>query len=270
MKKIFLVIVAGLIISAATPTMAQHHRHTPNASMKMSTQTDKDGNTKNTTAIVAFSDTTDTEAADSLDEDSLSDADTYGWSTSDDLDSIGKMLNNTLLPIAIVFIMFCLAPVLIIGLIIYFIIKTRKQKIQLAELAIKNGQPIPQDIVKSNKDIVKSNKVPNDQELWAKGIKKIFIGLGIFVLAVFIHSGALKGIGFLVLFYGAGQAVIAWTTKNKILDSSQETTEGPTASTDTAPLGTQDGKNTDNKPESGSALNNERSFGNDAEKEDKI
>ena len=76
----------------------------------------------------------------------------------------GYIMEKAFLPIAVVFIMFCLAPVLIIALIIYFIIKSRKQKIQLAELALKNGQPIPQDIAKS--------KQPNDQGLWEKGVKK--------------------------------------------------------------------------------------------------
>ena len=77
---------------------------------------------------------------------------------------LGYIMEKAFLPIAVVFIMFCLAPVLIIALIIYFIIKSRKQKIQLAELALKNGQPIPQDIAKS--------KQPNDQGLWEKGVKK--------------------------------------------------------------------------------------------------
>ena len=212
MKKILVAIMAGLIISVAMPTMAQRHRHTPLASVKVDSQTDKDGNTKRSAAIVAFSDTTDTEAADSLDEDSLSDAGTYGWDKPYDLDKIGNIMQDAFLPIALVFIMFFLTPVMIIGLIIYFIIKSRKQKIQLAELALKNGQPIPQDMVKNN-------KVPNDQDLWAKGIKKIFIGIGIVVMAIFISSGLLKGIGFLVAFYGAGQAVIAWTTKKNIAPS---------------------------------------------------
>lgn len=217
MKKILVAIMAGLILSAAIPTMAQRHRHTPLASVKVNTQTDKDGNTKNTTAIVAFSDTADVDTADA---DSAFADDDY---MDDYVDPIESITKNAIMPIAIVFIMFCLAPVLIIGLIIYFIIKSRNQKIRLAELALKNGQPIPQNIAK------KINQ-PSDQELWRKGVTKIFIGIGIVMFSIFVHSGMCTGIGFIVAFYGAGQAVIAWTTKKGIGAPSNEATEAPSNS----------------------------------------
>ena len=210
MKKILVAIMAGLVISAAMPTMAQRHRHTPMATVKVDSKNDKDGNTKNSTAIVAFSDTADVDTADMADEDSLFDAGTNGWDKPTNMEALSDIMESAFLPIAIVFIMFCLAPVLIIGLIIYFIIKSRKQKIQLAELALKNGQPIPQDITKSNKQ-------PNDQGLWEKGVKKMFLGIGIVVFSIFIHSRMCTGIGFIIAFYGAGQAVIAWTTKKGIV-----------------------------------------------------
>lgn len=208
MKKILVAIMAGLVISAAMPTMAQRHRHTPMATVKVDSKADKDGNTKSSTTIVAFSDTADVDTADMADEDSLFDAGTYGWDKPYNLEALSDIMENAFLPIAIVFIMFCLAPVLIIALIIYFIIKSRKQKIQLAELALKNGQPIPQDIAKS--------KQPNDQGLWEKGVKKMFLGIGFVVFSIFIHSRTCTGTGFIIAFYGAGQAIIAWTTKKGI------------------------------------------------------
>ena len=218
MKKILVAIMAGLVISAAMPTMAQRHRHTPMATVKVDSKTDKDGNTKSSTAIVAFSDTADVDTADMADEDSLFDAGTNGWDKPTNMEALSDIMESAFLPIAIVFIMFCLAPVLIIGLIIYFIIKSRKQKIQLAELALKNGQPIPQDITKNNKQ-------PNDQGLWEKGVKKMFLGIGIVVFSIFIHSRMCTGIGFIIAFYGAGQAVIAWTTKKGIVAPSNSTKE---------------------------------------------
>lgn len=218
MKKILVAIMAGLVISAAMPTMAQRHRHTPMATVKVDSKTDKDGNTKSSTAIVAFSDTADVDTADMADEDSLFDAGTNGWDKPTNMEALSDIMESAFLPIAIVFIMFCLAPVLIIGLIIYFIIKSRKQKIQLAELALKNGQPIPQDITKNNKQ-------PNDQGLWEKGVKKMFLGIGIVVFSIFIHSRMCTGIGFIIAFYGAGQAVIAWTTKKGIVAPSNSPKE---------------------------------------------
>ena len=205
MKKILIAIIAGFFISASMPTIAQHHRHTPVASMKINSHTDNDGNTKNTTAIVAFSDTADMDTAD-IDTNGVYDDD---WAKhKNNFDALSDIMEKAFMPISITFIMFFLAPVMIIGLIIYYIIKSRKQKIQLAELALKNGQPIPQDIV--------NNKLPNNQELWAKGIKKIFLGIGIVIFSIFVHSKMCTGIGFIIAFYGAGQAVIAWTTKKNI------------------------------------------------------
>ena len=223
MKKILVAIMAGLVISAAMPTMAQRHRHTPMATVKVDSKNDKDGNTKNSTAIVAFSDTADVDTADMADEDSLFDAGTNGWDKPTNMEALSDIMESAFLPIAIVFIMFCLAPVLIVGLIIYFIIKSRKQKIQLAELALKNGQPIPQDITRSNKQ-------PNDQGLWEKGVKKMFLGIGIVVFSIFIHSRMCTGIGFIIAFYGAGQAVIAWTTKKEIAPSNSTKEEAPSNS----------------------------------------
>lgn len=209
MKKILAALMAGMILTGSLPATAQHHRHTPLASVKATQQTDKDGNTKASAAIVAYSDTTSVDSADVDTVGFNDDAATQGWDEPYDIDGLAKLMGNAFVPIALVFIMFFLAPVMIIALIIYFIIKSRKQKIQLAELALKNGQPIPQEVAQSKPQ-------PNDQALWEKGVKRMFIGIGIVIFAIFIHSSLFKGIGFLVTFYGAGLAVVAWTTKKKI------------------------------------------------------
>ncbi len=208
MKKILAALMAGMILTGTLPATAQHHRHTPLASVKATQQTDENGNTKASAAIVAYSDTA---SVDSADVDTVgfdADAGTQGWDEPYDIDGLAKLMGNAFVPIAIIFIMFFLAPVMIIALIIYFVIKSRKQKIQLAELALKNGQPIPQEVAQTKPQ-------PNDQALWGKGVKRMFIGIGIVIFAIFIHSSMFMGIGFLVAFYGAGLAVVAWTTKEK-------------------------------------------------------
>ena len=215
MKKILAALMAGMILTGSLPATAQHHRHTPLASVKATQQTDKDGNTKASAAIVAYSDTT---SVDSADVDTVGfddDAATQGWDEPYDIDGLAKLMGNAFVPIAIVFIMFFLAPVMIIALIIYFIIKSRKQKIQLAELALKNGQPIPQEVAKQ--------RVAKDEDLWAKGLKKMFLGIGFVIFACFINEKFFMGLGFAYAFYGAGQAVIAWTTKKKIAPGNGET-----------------------------------------------
>lgn len=209
MKKILAALMAGMILTGTLPATAQHHRHTPLASVKATQQTDKDGNTKASAAIVAYSDTASVDSADVDTVGFNADAGTQGWDEPYDIDGLAKLMGNAFVPIAIVFIMFFLAPVMIIALIIYFVIKSRKQKIQLAELALKNGQPIPQEVAQSKPQ-------PNDQALWEKGVKRMFLGIGIVIFAIFIHSRMFMGIGFLVALYGAGLAVVAWTTKKKI------------------------------------------------------
>ena len=176
------------MLATSVPVMAQKHRHTPVATVKVNSQTDDNGNTKNATAVVAFSDTT---GVDSTDTDSIYDEGTYGWDKPYDMGDLADMMNNAIMPVAIVFIMFFLAPVIIIGLIIYFVIKSRKQKIQLAELALKNGQPIPQEVVKP--------KVTKNEDLWAKGIKKVFFGAGLVVFSLFIGGSFFTGLGFAIV-----------------------------------------------------------------------
>lgn len=205
MKRILVTMMAGLVLAASVPVMAQKHRHTPVTTVKVNSQTDDNGNTKNATAVVAFSDTT---SVDSTDTDSIYDEGTYGWDKPYDMDALADVMHSAFMPVAVVFIMFFLAPVIIIGLIIYFVLKSRKQKIQLAELALKNGQPIPQEVVKP--------KVTKNEDLWAKGLKKVFLGAGLVVFSLFIDSSFFTGFGFALAFYGVGQAVIAWTTKKNI------------------------------------------------------
>lgn len=214
MKRILVAIMTGLVLSATIPSMAQHHRHTPAASMTVK----KAQNVKksaDTAAIVAFSDTTSNDA----DVDSVNDTRTAGWDKPYDMDKVADIMEDAFLPIAQVFIIFFLAPVMIIALIIYFIIKSRKQKIQLAEMALKNGQSIPADILRNN--IAKGN-TPQNADLWSKGILKICLGMGIVMMGIFISMQLLKGIGFIVVFYGAGQAIIGWTTRKGIVPNNNK------------------------------------------------
>ncbi len=205
MKSLIVALMAGLVMSASIPSMAQKHRHAPMASVSVSSSKDKAGNTKSTAEIVAFSDTTKGYDTDSLAADSTYDAGMFCMDDPSDLSDLCNVLTKAFVPVAVIFILFFLAPLVILGLIIYFIIKSRNQKIRLAELALQNGQPIPESISKQT--------APKNEDLWAKGIKKMFIGVGIVVFAIFISCNELAGIGFFVAIYGCGQAFIAWTTK---------------------------------------------------------
>ena len=108
----------------------------------------------------------------------------------------------------ILLILFVLAPVLIIGLILYFIYKNRKQRMRLAEMAIKNGQPIPQEIVDTPRKT-------GDDDLRAKGIRQAALGLGLAFFLGWLVGDVGAGIGILVLCIGLGNLIIARNAKKE-------------------------------------------------------
>lgn len=242
--------VATLLAMPMTDASAQSHRHTPRTtanvtvnknSAKVSAAIDND----TINGVVAFSDTT-SEAA--QDEDSQDEEYTYQYSSDDDLKVLKEVMNDlgaaVFLPIAIVAILFVVAPVIIILIICYFIYKNRQQKLKLAEMAMKNGQPIPDSVLGYSTKKQRANNsqnpgnfrnssssnnssnycnspargngilasMPTDDPLWRKGVMHFFIGLGLMLLLDTMMGDFGFSIGVLVTLYGAGQAFIAWTS----------------------------------------------------------
>ena len=254
MKKLMLLLsVATLLAMPMTDASAQSHRHTPRTTANVTVNKNGakvsaaiDNDTIN--GVVAFSDTTSTTAQD---EDSQDEEYTYQYSSDDDLRVLKEVMNNlgtaVFLPIALVTILFVVAPVIIIVIICYFIYKNRQQKLKLAEMAMKNGQPIPDSVLgystkkqrannsqnhsnpnnssyssNSNNSNNSSNpsargngilaSMPTDDPLWRKGVMHFFIGLGLMLLLNTMMGDFGFSIGVLVTLYGAGQAFIAWTS----------------------------------------------------------
>ena len=107
----------------------------------------------------------------------------------------------------ILMIIFVFSPVLIIGLVLFFVYRNRKQKMRLAEMAMKQGQPIPDQL------LVEHNE--SDDDLWKKGIRQTFLGVGL--LAFFGYTGSTLGIGIgiLVTVIGLGKlAIVKTSNKN--------------------------------------------------------
>lgn len=193
-------------------TVKKNTKHSAKAknSSRTTLTTDTDNTDGNDDGIEAYSDTS------SANFDSIYGQHHYSYQVNMDEDSLNHMMNglswissgmvNTLLILLIIFV---ISPVAILIVLFYFIYKSRKQKLQLAEMAIKNGQPIPDML--NNKLYATSN----DDILWRKGIKNVFVGIGLMFLFGFMDISAGIGIGFLVLFYGAGQAVIARTSQKR-------------------------------------------------------
>ena len=105
----------------------------------------------------------------------------------------------------VVVIIFVLAPVLILAVLLFFVYKNRKQKMKLAEMAMKQGQPIPDQLLVEEKD--------SEGDLWQKGLRQTFLGVGLLAFFGYVGSTLGIGIGILVTVIGLGKLAIVKTTK---------------------------------------------------------
>ena len=165
--------------------------------------------------LEAFSDTTET------DDDSTVVSSAHrigGWTTGGVSlnDIVGDMdttaIGGMFVALLIVFIVFVISPLIIFGLLIYFVVKNRNQKIKLAQMAMQNGQPIPDQLLKENND--------TEKDTYQSGMRQVFLGLGLAVFLGYAAGTIGFGIGALVFFIGLGKVVIAKTSaKNDDLNA---------------------------------------------------
>ena len=119
----------------------------------------------------------------------------------------GEGIMGMFFVLAVLIILFVLSPIVIIGLILWFIYKNRKNRMRLAEMAMKNGQPIPDELV--------SIKPKTEGEVREKGVRQVFLGIGLTFLLGWAAGKIGAGIGILVLCIGLGNLLIAKTAKDK-------------------------------------------------------
>lgn len=203
MKKYLIAFAMILVLGAGSESAAQTHRHHPRTAV-VADSTEKD-------ALEAYSDTTDTvmyqgaAQQTGMDDD---DDDTGGfyrfWGMPDHFP-------DAIVAIVAILSIFVLSPVFIIALVFYFIYKNRKQKIKLAEMAMRSGQPIPDQLLKDVRQ--------TDNAAWNSGISQSFVGIGLIIFFSFIGTETGVGAGFLVLFMGLGKLVIAWTSKKRNINN---------------------------------------------------
>ena len=202
MKKCLLAIAMVLTLSMNADAAAQKHRHTPRTEQVDSSKNKKD-------AIEAFSDTTAADADDAEDDKYISYRRGTSYSSRDAedvkqvLEGVGSVLQpGMVMGIVAIVIIFLVAPILIIITIFYFINKNRRERYKLAQMAIQNGQPIPDQILNEQKAEIDNNE-------YNSGLRQIFLGVG---LAIFLGIVAGKigfGIGALIFFIGLGKVIIA-------------------------------------------------------------
>ena len=203
MKKYLIAIAMVLTLSMNATATAQKHRHTPR------TEQVSDTVKHNPDAIEAFSDTTAAKNNADFDDD-----DDYSYTTrhhvtlegEDAEDFIGKIFGGLgiamIIPILAIVIFGLLLPLIILFTVLYFVNRNRRDKYRLAEMAIKNGQPIPDELLKEVKDDWDSNG-------YNAGIRQMFTGVGLAIFLGLILDELGIGIGALVFFIGLGKWYIA-------------------------------------------------------------
>ena len=163
--------------------------------------------------VVVYSDTTTSESAydDEWSWDEDEDVDyNYSGSFSDFVgadEGLVEALGGVLVFFLVLILIFIVAPIALIGLILYFVYKSRKDKMRLMEMAVKNGKPLPPHIV--------SPIANRDDYLWNKGIKQMFLGVGLAILLYFILGKFGIAIGALILLIGCGNLVIGYNARQK-------------------------------------------------------
>ena len=215
MKKVIFTMALLLTLSMGMQAAGQKHRHTPRQELVDST---------NNGAIEAYSDTTTSDTAKSGKAKVTITTSTSPWSTNTttyemDDDSFGSMISHAFgdmrgkdiagmfFVLCVLIILFVLAPVFIIIALFYFINKNRKEKMRLAQMAMQQGQPIPDGLLKDK-------EVGYDNNDYQRGMRQCFVGVGLMIFLGFAAGTVGFGIGALVFCIGLGK-VFAGKTAQK-------------------------------------------------------
>ena len=199
MKQYLIAITMLLALSLNAEAASQKHRHSARTEQVDSTKDKQD-------AIEAFSDTTSSSTEDAEDDKYITHRHRTTYTTSSDvqefkevMEGVGGVIGPMMAVGIIAFVViFFLLPLLIIVTIIYFVNKNRKERYRLAQMAIQNGQPIPDDILKNKA----SSELGNDYQT---GVRQMFTGVGLAIFLGFIIGKVGIGIGALVFFIGLGK-----------------------------------------------------------------
>jgi hypothetical protein len=202
MKKYLIAIAMVLSLSMNADAAAQKHRHTPRTEQVDSTKNKKE-------AIEAYSDTTNADAEDAEDDQYITyrHGTTYSSSDARELKEVmdavgGGMIPSMITGVVVITIIFLLAPLVIIITIFYFVNKNRRERYKLAQMAMQNGQPIPDELLKEQTRSMESSD-------YQSGVRQMFTGVGLAIFLGIIIGKIGVGIGALVFFIGLGKWFIA-------------------------------------------------------------
>lgn len=201
-----------LALSINADAAAQKHRHTP--------RTEQVDSTKTKDAIEAFSDTTatneDSNAARTktvtISSSGIDDPNGFLQEVFGQIDS--SVIFGMLTALGVLFILFVLFPIIIIIAVVYFINRNRKERYKLAQMAVQNGQPIPEQLLKEE-------AVQNSND-YQRGLRQMFTGVGLAIFLGIVIGEVGFGIGALVFFIGLGKWYIARKVDNTGYDSQNQ------------------------------------------------
>lgn len=122
----------------------------------------------------------------------------FGW-------EFGNGTRELILSVTAIVFVFGL-PMFVVFTVFYFRYKNRKARYRLVEQALASGQPLPENLFREG----------NPTDIRSKGIKNIFVGIGLFILLWSLTGEFGIGcIGLLVMFTGFGQLVIHYTQQER-------------------------------------------------------
>jgi len=211
MKKSLIAIAMVLALSMNTDAVAQKHRHTP--------RTEQVDSTKSNDAIEAFSDTTS--VAEDEEDDLYVNSRHVKVTTDADVDGIlhevfsnanSDVVFGMVAVLGILFILFVLFPIILIIGVVYFINRNRREKYKLAQMAMQNGQPIPDELLKDKNAV-------GDSDDYQTGIRQMFMGVGLAIFLGIVAGEVGFGIGALVFFIGLGKWFISRNSRTINPDS---------------------------------------------------
>jgi preprotein translocase subunit YajC len=214
MKQYLIAIAMVLALSSNANATAQKHRHTPRTEQVSDTVKHNQG------SIEAFSDTTATTSNANVDDDDYTyrrhvtfeaDGEEAAHVVKSVLEDMGGSF--VLIPILAILCFGFFLPIIIVLLVFYFINRNRKEKYRLAQMAIQNGQPIPDQLLKDS-----AAETFADNSMYNAGIRQMFTGIGLAIFLGIIIDELGVGIGALVFFIGLGKFIIARQSRKNTED----------------------------------------------------
>jgi len=209
MKKYLIALTLLLALGTNDPVAAQ--------TQKSRQQHELVDSTRQHAGLEAFSDTTDAY------EDSIIAASTNShvsveWDGEDAQEAFGGFMRQLkaddiagmFFVLAVVLIVFVISPLVIFGLLLFFIFRNRKQKMKLAQMAMQNGQPIPDQLLNERQGTT------DDKYAYQSGMRQLFLGIGLMIFLGFTIGKIGVGIGALVFFIGLGKVIIGRKLNNDL------------------------------------------------------